>query len=438
MAKLRFNTEYLNDYLELVEDTESPRLFHLWCALFNISAALGRRCYLPFGPMVIYPNHYVLLVGTPGTRKSTAASMAKRVLKQSTGVRFAPADTAGQRQGLVLAMHGNPQEQSKEFLHGAEIGAQDRTLMSLADIKEVTNDPVEEELQYIATADKHHMAVVSSEFSRFIGQNNLQMLDFLTTMWDGDDYEYRTKTADTVLKNPLLNIIGCTTPTQISNSLPPAAGGQGFLSRMILVYGARKYKPVPRPVEPNPEILSRVKEALRTVYYDCNGTFDETPEAREYSESLYEWPLEITDSRFGYYNERRYTHLIKLAMCLAAASARMTITKSDYEEAHRILRATERGMPDALGEFGMNPLAALKQEILEQLRALQGPVRLDQVQAMFHRDARPKEIMEVLQDLQAMKSISIVQPKSSGELYVTAVVKQKSTEDDIMNLLAER
>ena len=59
-----------------------------------------------------------------------------------------------------------------------------------------------------------------------------------------------------------------------------------------------------------------------------------------------------------------YSRLLAVQCC---------ITRDDYEEAHRILRATEVGMPDALGEFGMNPLAQLKQEILESLRATQAP-----------------------------------------------------------------
>jgi hypothetical protein len=76
-----FNTPYLNDYLQMVEDTESPRIFHIWSALFAISASLGRRCWLPFGTFDTYPNLYVLLVGTPGTRKTTAANQSKKILR---------------------------------------------------------------------------------------------------------------------------------------------------------------------------------------------------------------------------------------------------------------------------------------------------------------------------------------------------------------------
>ena len=433
-----FNTPYLNQYLRMVEDTESPRLFHVWSAISALAGSLGRRCWLPFGPMVIFPNHYILIVGTPGTRKSTVTTIMKRPLKQATGVRFAPQDTAGQRQGLVEAMQSG--DNSKEFSGSVELTNRDTTMLGLTlqEIAEVTNDPEEEEAKSIATADKHHIMAISGEFGRFIGQNNLQMLDFLTGMWDGEDYEYRTKTSNTTLRNPLINIIGCTTPVGIASSMPPAAGGQGFLSRFILVYGARKYKSVPRPSVPDESLVVGIKDTLASIYYECHGMYAETPEARSYSEQLYDYPLDITDSRFGYYSERRYTHLLKLAMCLAAArgTPKLEIVKADYEEAHRILRATERGMPDALGEFGMNPLAAVKQMILEQVRT-SSVTELGALQAMFHRDARSMEIAEVVNDLHRLGQIKLTQLKD-GKTMVHSAQKAVDIEDSMFKLLSEK
>lgn len=432
---IRFENEYLDNYMKMVEDTESPRIYHLWSAIFGISSALGRRCWLPFGPMKIWPNHYILLVGSPASRKSTAASIAKRNLRSSTGVRFAPADTGGQRQGLVLALQGNPDE-SKEFLGAAELGAKNTGIMTLTELEEVTNTPEDEQAQFIAEADKHHIAVVAGEFSRFIGQNNLSMMDFLVERWDGDDYEYKTRQSNIVLKNTLMNLLAATTPTSLNNSLPPAAGGQGFLSRMILVYGAKKYREIPRPSVPDEDLVRLVKGTMSDVYYNMAGGFEETPDGRAYSESLYAYPLEISDPRFAYYSERRYTHLLKLAMCLAATRIDNTITKTDYEQAHRILRATERGMPDALGEFGMNPLAVLKQDILEQLRASQGPVTMEQVVSMFHRDARTHEISEVINDLLKTKQVKLNQLKG-GRTVLSATFTKEDTEDQMLKLLVE-
>jgi hypothetical protein len=422
----------------MVEDTESPRIFHIWSAVFAIAASLGRRCKLPFGTFDIFPNQYILLVGTPGTRKTTAANQGKKVTKNSTGVRFAPSDTGGQRQGLVLALQG-PEDSAKEYLGAAELGSREGdSIMSLTQLEQITNDPTEDEQTAVTfEADKHHIAVVASEFSRFIGQNNLAMLDFLGERYDGEDYEYKTRQSDIKLKHTLMNILACTTPTMLNQSMPPSAGGQGFLSRMILVYGARKYKSVARPQAPSMEIVSQVKDVLGRVYHELAGDFSETREAREYSEDLYGYALDITDSRFGFYNERRYTHLIKLAMCLTASTGSLVITRTAYEEAHRILRATERGMPDALGEFGLNPLAMLKAEILEQLRASQGPLTMEQVVAMFHRDARSHEITEVINDLVRMGQVKMHQLRQ-GARVLSAVYTKQNTEEAMLDLLAQK
>src|SRR5690606_2692488 len=352
MSVPEFNTPFLNDYMRLVEDTESPRLFHLWSAISGAAAALGRRCYLPFGPTVYYPNHYVLLVGTPASRKSTAINIMRKLLKDSTAIRFGPSDTGGQRQGIVEAMRGRDQE--GEFLNNIEIGFNEHSLLNLGveDVARITNEPDLD--QGIVTAkDKNVLFFAASEFTKLIGQNNLSMIDFFTTMYDGDDYEYQIKAGKTTLKDPLIGLVAGTTPQSLSLSMPPAAGGQGFLSRIILVYGSRKYKLVPRPKEFDPDLVRKIREGFNRAYLEVNGEFTETDDAREYSESLYDHPLNMNDPRFGYYHERRYAHLIKLAMTLAGLRGSTTIVKDDYIEAHRILRATEKGMPDALGQFGM-------------------------------------------------------------------------------------
>jgi hypothetical protein len=322
-------------------------------------------------------------------------------------------------------------------LDGVKLDQRDDTLAALTmnQVANIVDEIDDTEQMEIDEADKQHLVATCDEFSRFIGQNNSQMLDFLTSTWDGEGFEYRTTTKKIDINSPLLNLIGCTTPVSLAGSMPPAAAGQGFLSRMILVYGAKKYKEIPRPKPPELVFVNQVKETLDHAFCMLNGEFDETPDARAYSESLYGWTLEITDSRFGYYAERRYTHLIKLSMCLAAGRRSHTIVRDDYEEAHRILRATERGMSDALGEFGMNPLAALKQQVLEFMRnTLMMPV--EDLRSHFHRDARSNEFTEVLNDLIASKQLSL-QQMTSGKPCVTAKVQIGSTEDEMMKFLCE-
>src|SRR3546814_8043559 len=42
MSVPEFHTPFLNHYMAMVEDTESPRLFQLWSAITGAAAALGR------------------------------------------------------------------------------------------------------------------------------------------------------------------------------------------------------------------------------------------------------------------------------------------------------------------------------------------------------------------------------------------------------------
>lgn len=434
---LRFETQFLNDYLRMVEETESPRLFHVWSAVSGLAACLGRRCWFPFGPMKIFPNQFIGLVGTPGTRKSTAMNIMKGHLRKSTGIRFAPDDTGNQRQGLIKAMKNEVEEDTKVFLDGVNVASNNSlaglVFERLEEIELKDEDPEFE----IDAWDKHHLMVTSTEINQFIGQNNIDMLTFLIPMWDGvSEYKYQTKGGDMILTNPLLNLIACTTPVTLHHSMPPAAGGQGFLSRMILVYGARKYRVVPTPIEPDEDDVSLIRERFHYAYHELAGEFRETKEAQAFRESIYSAPLAITDPRFGYYHERRQDHLVKLAMALCASrESDQVLTLTDFQEANRILQATERGMPDALGEFGMNPLAALKQSILEYLRH-HGATAIDELRGVFHRDARAAEFTEALNDLQKLNQIGL-SSLPTGQSVLMPKSGFKNAEDEMMRALAQ-
>jgi len=421
-------SKYLRNYLEAVEDTESPRLFHVWAALSAVSASLGRRCWLPFGPAVIYPNQFVLLVGHPGTRKSAAMNFARKRVSNATNVRFAPQDTSGQRQGLVKAMGATPDERME--LNGRPL-SEDEDLglgVSIDDLMNVTDGKTPEEA--VASQDKHHMYVATGEFTQLIGQNNFQMLQFLLGMWDGDEYEYQLKNEFIKLENPLMNILGCTTPASIAASMPNAADGQGFLSRVILVNGSEKYKLVPRPTVPDSAKLLEIEATLTKINTDFHGAFTESPAAFKFSEELYSYAPQIVDSRFASYVQRRYTHLLKLGMILAACRKSMQIEVEDYEEAQEILRITEMEMPDALGQFGLSLLSQVKQDVLEFIRRVDGPVPLKTIRSVYHKDVKMRELDELLGDLLTANLLvreQVNKTGEAGEIIFMAVKQSKET-----------
>lgn len=380
---------FLQTYLEYVEETETPRIMHIWSALSGAGACMGRRVYLPFGFSDIFANLCVLLVGPPGVRKSTAINLMQKRLRKSTGIRFAPEDSSGQRQGLIIAMEGDKEDVSDEDAKLIEAANRLPDIDTMAKIN-LSQDP----------RDAHVMYAVASEFTSFIGQNAIEMVTFLNKVLDGEDYDYKTRSSQHTLDNPLLNIIGGTSPSSIQDAFPKAAIGHGFTSRIVFVYANRKYKKVPRPPRPDIRLERSVDKFLSTLFYHTDGEVSESEPARKMIDDVYENGVSsLNDARFVYYLERRQTHLIKTAMVLAVARGSMCIELEDIDEANLILEYTEKFMPDALGEYGMSPLANAKQKMLEFLIHARGPITIQMMWTMMHRDMKQIDFRNSLNDL---------------------------------------
>lgn len=392
--ELKIANPFLQEYLRYVEDTESPRLYHIWSAISGIGASLGRRVYFPFGTGPIYPNEYVLLVGPPATRKSTAINLAGNLVRKATNIRIAPEDTAGKRQGLIAAMEDKSEEERTaediEFADAATF------LANIADHK-----------ISIDLCDKHILYALASEFNIFIGQNSLEMINFLTKVYDGEDYTYKIKTQMSELKEPLMSILGGTTPTSIAEAFPSETIGQGLMSRIILVFGNQKYKRVARPKAMDKDIEKYLKDTLNYVYHEMRGEIAETNVATRMIAEIYDEEVEINDPRFVYYCDRRQAHHIKLCVTLAAARRSMVIEAQDVEEAHSILKYTEQFMPDALGEFGLSPLASAKQKLLEFIQHNSGtPILQKLLVSVMNRDMRQVEVLNSLREFEQQGKIN--------------------------------
>lgn len=388
---IEFGHEFLDQYMCYVEETESPRSFHVWAALVGIGACLGRRVFYQFGDEQLFANQYVLLVGPPAVRKSTAINRLSRLLRHSTHIRFAPSDTAGQRQGLIKAIAGDEgdDKDKKDIMSEIEVAGQ----LSMERLREMrlsgAFDP----------RDVHTMTVLASEFANFVGHNSRDMMYFLIKMYDGENYDYKLTKEQSVLADPLLSLLGGTTPTSIANVLPPETIGQGLMSRFILVYSANKYKSIPRPKPTDKNLERFISERFSDLYYKFDGQISESNEAGEFIDSVYDAEPELSDPRFVYYLARRHTHFIKISMCLAAGRLSRTIELQDVELAQRILEATEPAMPEALGEFGLSPLAQAKQKMLEFVQHAKIPISIRMLYAVMNREMKMGDFNNAISDL---------------------------------------
>lgn len=383
-SKLQLFNPFLRTYLAYTENTEPPELMHMWSAISCASACMGRHVWYPFGLKPIYGNMFILLVGPPATRKSTALETAVDLVMDTTEVNIAPEDTAGQRQGLLTAL-------------GAEETAAESAVNSLPDGVKLTEED-KASFGWKVDPDKHALFIAAYEWGSFIGQNNLDLTRFLIRMYDGNNYTYQLKKIKAVLKSPIITMAGCTTPTDISSLLPPEAIGQGFMSRHILVFAAKKKRRISKPNLAR-EYEPYITDIFQWIWRDARGELVLSPEADMMIESIYEKNIHIADTRFVYYSERRQTHLMKLSSILACLRKSMVIERVDIEDAHALLLHTEQFMPDALGEYGLSALSKAKQRMVEFLKHANQPITHRVLWNIMQRDMRQRDFHEALQEM---------------------------------------
>ena len=70
--------DILTAYLEYVDNTEPPLLFHIWTIISCLSGTLQRRVYIRVGHETILPHQYIILVAPSGAaRKGTAINIGR-------------------------------------------------------------------------------------------------------------------------------------------------------------------------------------------------------------------------------------------------------------------------------------------------------------------------------------------------------------------------
>lgn len=386
----------LREYLQFVDNSESPREFHLWSFLSLVSASLKRKCWASLGAVgTILPNQYVILVGPPAARKSTAIGITEQ-FHWASHLKLGPVDTAGQRYGLMMAFLPVSREVNPKRLQGLMTMPKNLDELSQLDTK-----TIEEHIPRVkANSDLYLQA---KELSRLLTSQDRGMIDFLTDVWDGEKIDYKTKQGTIFIEKPSLNLLGATTPTSLAACMPRGASDHGILSRIIFVYASDNYRTLARPSPMSDKINDirvRILERLKRIS-EYEGLFQEDSDAEDLFDSLYTYKPEILDSRFhGYAGRRSTAHLRKLGLAIAAARAddSQRIKRSDVALAHAILTKTEESMSQALLALGGSQLHLGKYLMIEFLRA-NGTASLDDLYGVAAPELKRTDAKSAIEEL---------------------------------------
>lgn len=334
----------LHDYYSYVLDnTETPVAMHRWSFLTTVGALLSKNVVFKHGHFEVYPNMYTMLVGTPGTRKTSGQIICTKL-----------ATLAGYH---ALARGKTSKE---KFLEDLAAG--------FKHLKTMSDDPFDGLFDELGTA--HECFIAADEFTNFVGMSNGEFLSTLSELWSySGDYEYRVRNGKSIIvHDPSVSILAAATPTSLAQAIPPEMAGQGLMSRLILIHAAESGKKL---AFPEPEDKGK-EEALITALYEIRhkmrGEVLLTPAAKDYLANVYSNYPPMTDWRFRSYDNRRFTHLLKLCLITAVCNGRLVITEEDAIYSNTILAQAEIFMPRALSEFGNTRWSAASGKVIQVLQ----------------------------------------------------------------------
>ena len=387
-AQNSVSAETISEYLELMEDTESPRAFHTWALITMAAALLGKHSVLRSGLLTVRPNLFTILIGPPALRKSTAIHMIDDLVR-GTSLNRGPTDTGGQRHGLMSALQG---------LHRWDARQLHREYGSLLN------------QQLVRPRAPSDMILLAPELGRLWGSSNRDMTDFMLDLYDGARIDYETKAATTTIREPLVTLLGATTPSSFAGMMPENATSHGILSRLIFVYGESVYKSIPLPPEPTEEWHELRATLVRKLQWiDGNRRdFGLSMGARELYEGLYEYSPRLDDPRLETYKGRRANTLLRVAMAIAALRADTWLIESDIALAHELLKSIEPVMHKALESFGRNKAYQGRLVIIQFLKSQTAKTAtIEDVIAAAASEMNRREAEEVLNSMAANKEITI-------------------------------
>ena len=201
--------------------------------------------------------------------------------------------------------------------------------------------PGEDPLEY------NTMMICTDELGAFINKYENEMVDGLSAFYDPTPYQQTRRTSDIhiKIKSPQLTILCGSTPQNLTELMPEKAWGQGFTSRLIMVFSDERK--IVDDFEDNPHALS---DDLAHDLNIINGIIGQFEVTEEYRRAVNHWRADgerpvPNHPKLIHYVTRRRAHLYKLSMVSAIdRSNALILTRDDFNRAMGWLLDAEDSM----------------------------------------------------------------------------------------------
>lgn len=380
-------------------------MFHVLGGYFCLSVAATRRVWLPFEDVAIFPNLYILYVGSAGNGKSWAMGKARRVLEELPDIQIS--GSLETPPGLWRFMNGNDKA--------------DPPIPSPVARPVTWPDGVLREI--------HPMTIMANEFVNFISLDERGWINALNDIYDSDLYRYRTKgQGEDILVGPYITMLGALT-TEVSADLQKARIiSTGLARRTLFQYGERQWKnPHARPGFTPEQKAARAicVEHLKKVQ-KLSGPFICSPEVNTFWKDWYDPHLASVPERppqtQGWYATKS-VQVQKLAMLTALGErGTLELCVSDFETALAFLENLEVDLEKIFGGVGRNELASVAIKMFEYVNNLPEPISLRTLNSRFFALCKgPNDFNDCINQL-----------CSEGKIHKALLKKVGASGDDVL------
>ena len=334
---------FVDGFMEYTSGRGSPQLYRKWTAIFILSAALERKCWMTTNKGVLYPNQYVILTGPAGVGKSLCTRIAHELLD---GLR-----------SPETPFHLAPTSLTKASLIDKLDEAQRRIMRPQEDPSIVMFNSLQ---------------VVANEFGVFLPSWEAEFMNTLTDLWDCGRYAESRRTGNTSINipNTQLNLLSATTPAQLMNLLPEGAWEQGFMSRVLLVYsGETAFTDLFAELDTDGKLFKSLQEDLKLIY----KMYGELTVDEETQQALNDWgraggPPIPDHPKLITYRQRRIAHVLKLCVVSSVSCGDdKIISIENFAEALDWLVELETYMPDVFKSLKLGGDARAIEELLHYI-----------------------------------------------------------------------
>lgn len=385
---------YIELFMDLLRDQETPSEYDFWAAVWTIGAVVGRECYIDRPRAPIFFNWYVIVCAESGmTRKSTVINFAKDMIE-----------------GCL-----------PEYAHLLQ------------------NKTTPEKLWWMMSEQsmqrgKSHVVINVSELVSFFGREGyaMGMPIMLTDLYDcpvrregGGSLNY----GSVPLINPFITFIAGSTPSWLIRAINPDVIEGGFTSRVIFVSSEHRKKLIFWPDGVSQPNVNNAKEYLRAIRDHAIKikTILPTEEAKEFLSQWYRSRNYSSEAYLRSFESREDSHVLRLAGTLALSQLRSDIRVSEVELAlYAISRAKKSGSrifkEAALDLKLTNGLDKIREVLLRH--GLRG-IRSTELQMATRYHLKPIEyqgVMEILTDIGAVRQY-LVPSKTRPTKYYVATTK---------------